>query len=43
MQCTNKNINLNVDNLANLFKDMTVTIDKHALEEFVQIDDEHNP
>ena len=43
MQCTNKNINLNVDDLANLLKYMTVTIDKHTLEEFVQIIDEHIP
>ena len=41
-QCTNKNINLNVDELVDIFKSMSVTMDKHTLEEFVQIDDEHN-
>ena len=25
-----------------MFKDTTVTIDKHTFEEFVQLDDEHN-
>ena len=41
-QCTNKNMDLNVDDLVDLFKEMTVTIDKHTLEEFVRIDNEQS-